>query len=241
MAATPDGKGYWLVASDGGIFSYGDARFYGSTGRDAPQPTRGGDGGHTRRQGATGWWPPTAASSAYGDAQFYGSTGSIRLNKPIVGMLAGPGGDGYFLVASDGGVFSYGSAPFYGSLGGQALKRPIVAAVSTPTGNGYWFTDSAGLVSNFGSADYYGSAPPNLFRPIVGMADAPGNGSFVGGPVPLGRLRLRHQHLPVHAACLPAPIRSASSRWTAARRRTPTPAWPKRWPGRAAGSTSTRS
>ena len=32
MAATPDGKGYWLVASDGGIFSYGDAQFYGSTG-----------------------------------------------------------------------------------------------------------------------------------------------------------------------------------------------------------------
>ena len=32
MAATPDGRGYWMVASDGGIFSFGDARFYGSTG-----------------------------------------------------------------------------------------------------------------------------------------------------------------------------------------------------------------
>ena len=32
MAATPAGRGYWLVASDGGIFSYGDAQFYGSTG-----------------------------------------------------------------------------------------------------------------------------------------------------------------------------------------------------------------
>jgi hypothetical protein len=32
MAATPDGKGYWLVASDGGIFAFGDARFYGSMG-----------------------------------------------------------------------------------------------------------------------------------------------------------------------------------------------------------------
>ena len=39
MAATPDGKGYWLVASDGGIFAFGDAGFYGSTGAlalDAP-------------------------------------------------------------------------------------------------------------------------------------------------------------------------------------------------------------
>jgi hypothetical protein len=32
MAATPSGQGYWLVASDGGIFAYGDATFHGSTG-----------------------------------------------------------------------------------------------------------------------------------------------------------------------------------------------------------------
>ena len=31
MAAIPSGRGYWLVASDGGIFSFGDAGFYGST------------------------------------------------------------------------------------------------------------------------------------------------------------------------------------------------------------------
>ncbi len=37
MASTPDGKGYWFVASDGGIFAYGDAEFYGSTGSHAPQ------------------------------------------------------------------------------------------------------------------------------------------------------------------------------------------------------------
>ena len=33
IAATPDGRGYWLVASDGGIFAFGDyANFYGRTG-----------------------------------------------------------------------------------------------------------------------------------------------------------------------------------------------------------------
>jgi hypothetical protein len=31
MAATPDGGRYWLVASDGTLFSYGVAGFYGST------------------------------------------------------------------------------------------------------------------------------------------------------------------------------------------------------------------
>src|ERR1035441_6593061 len=32
MAASPTGKGYWLVAADGGVFSFGDAGFYGSLG-----------------------------------------------------------------------------------------------------------------------------------------------------------------------------------------------------------------
>ena len=41
---------------------------------------------------ATGWWPPTAASSPTATRTFYGSTGSIHLNKPIVGMAATPDG-----------------------------------------------------------------------------------------------------------------------------------------------------
>lgn len=30
--STVDGQGYWLVASDGAVFSFGDANFLGSTG-----------------------------------------------------------------------------------------------------------------------------------------------------------------------------------------------------------------
>ena len=32
MALTKSGHGYWLVARDGGIFTFGDAHYYGSTG-----------------------------------------------------------------------------------------------------------------------------------------------------------------------------------------------------------------
>ncbi len=186
MAVTPTGHGYWLVASDGGIFSYGDATFYGSTGSiRLNKPVVG----MAATPSGHGYWLVASDGGifSYGDASFFGSTGSLVLNKPIVGMITGPGGAGYFLVASDGGIFSFGTAPFYGSLGGQAIKHPIVGAAATPTDNGYWFTDSAGLVSNFGSATYYGSAPANLFRPIVGMAEAPGaTGAFVGGTYPSG-------------------------------------------------------
>jgi hypothetical protein len=195
MAPTPDGGGYWLVASDGGIFSYGDAHFYGSTGAmTLNKPVVGmaatSDGG--------GYWLVASDGGifAYGDASFHGSTGSITLNKPVIAMIADPNGGGYFMIASDGGIFSFGTAPFYGSLGGLPLKNPIVSAAAAtsngawqPAGQndvGYWFTDATGLVSNFGSADYDGSAPAPLNRPIVGMAEAPGNGAFVGAPFPSG-------------------------------------------------------
>ena len=50
MASAPGGRGYWLIAEDGGIFGYGAAPFYGSlggcTGRDVSSITRtpAGDG-----------------------------------------------------------------------------------------------------------------------------------------------------------------------------------------------------
>jgi hypothetical protein len=186
MAVTHDGGGYWLVASDGGVFSFGDAPFYGSTGNlTLNKPIVGmavtPDGG--------GYWLVASDGGvfSFGDAQFYGSTGNITLNKPIVGMIAAAAPNtGYFLVASDGGIFSFGTAPFYGSLGGIPLKNPIVAAAATPGDTGYWFTDDAGLISPFGQADYYGSAPSPLNKPIVGMAEAPGTGAFVGASYPSG-------------------------------------------------------
>jgi hypothetical protein len=180
MTPTPDGKGYWLVASDGGIFSYGDAHFFGSTGSmTLNKPVVG----MAATPSGNGYWLVASDGGifSYGDAGFHGSTGSLTLNKPVIAMISGPSGGGYFLVASDGGIFSFGTAPFYGSLGGLPLKHPIAAATAIADGSGYWFSDTAGLVSNFGAAKYFGSAPSPLNRPIVGMADAPGNGSFVGG------------------------------------------------------------
>ncbi|MGH9047787.1 MAG: hypothetical protein ACRDVW_10830, partial [Acidimicrobiales bacterium] len=59
-------------------------------------------------------------------ATYYGSTGGLVLNKPVVGMAATPDGKGYWLVASDGGIFSYGDATYYGSTGGLVLNKPVV-------------------------------------------------------------------------------------------------------------------
>ncbi len=53
------------------------------------------------------------------------------LNKPVVGMASTADGGGYWLVASDGGIFSFGDAYFRGSAGSLALQQPIVAMAAT--------------------------------------------------------------------------------------------------------------
>ena len=156
MAATPTGRGYWLVASDGGIFNFGDATFYGSTGGiHLNQPIVG----MAATPSGHGYWLVASDGGifSYGDAGFYGSTGSLHLNQPIVGMAATPTGHGYWLVASDGGIFSFGDAAFHGSTGSIHLNQPIVGMAATTTGHGYSLVASDGGIFTFGDAGFYGS------------------------------------------------------------------------------------
>jgi hypothetical protein len=87
MAATPSGSGYWLVASDGGIFSFGDARFFGSTGAiKLNKPIVGMSA--TASGGGYLMVATDGGIFSFGDAAFLGSTGAIKLNKPVVGMFS---------------------------------------------------------------------------------------------------------------------------------------------------------
>ena len=156
MASTPDGHGYWLVASDGGIFTYGDAAFYGSTGAiHLNQPIVG----MAATPDGHGYWLVASDGGifTFGDAAFYGSTGAIHLNQPIVGMAATPDGHGYWLVASDGGIFTFGDAAFYGSTGAIHLNQPIIGMAATPDGHGYWLVASDGGIFTFGDAAFHGT------------------------------------------------------------------------------------
>jgi len=180
MAATPEPlvecfatrlycyQGYWLAAADGGVFNYSD-----------PGP------------GAQGY----NGSPAY----FLGSTGCLKLNQPIVGIAASPdttyvgtgtacnsgpeSPGGYWMVASDGGIFAFGNAPFLGSTGCIRLNRPIVGMVDSPDmttvgtntacisgagpaggpanllPGGYMMVASDGGVFTFGNATFAGSLP----------------------------------------------------------------------------------
>jgi hypothetical protein len=168
---------YWLVATDGGIFSFGGAPFYGSTGNIVlNKPIVGiaatGDG--------LGYWMVASDGGifSFGDAVFHGSTGSLKLNKPIVGMSPTPDGGGYWLVASDGGIFSFGDAQFYGSTGSLKLNQPIVGMAATP-GAGYWLVAADGGIFSFGDAQFHGSTGSlKLNKPIIGMITGPSGGGY---------------------------------------------------------------
>ena len=87
VAATPTGKGYWLVGSDGAVYPFGDASALGSLG-----------GSHLnspiQAMAATadgqGYWLVAADGGvfSFGGAPFLGSLGGQHLNQPIGGLIS---------------------------------------------------------------------------------------------------------------------------------------------------------
>ena len=212
--------GYDMVASDGGVFNYGNLPFCGSTGGHRAEQADGGDGGdarrrrllaggerrrhlHLRRRQVLRLGRLVAAEQA--DRRHGGHARrrrllaggqrrrhlhlrrrqvlrldrSLHLNQPIVGMAPTHDGGGYWLVASDGGIFSYGDASFHGSTGSIHLNKPVVGMAATPDGGGYWLVACDGGIFNYGDAPFHGSAGSiPLNKPVVGMAPTSDGGGY---------------------------------------------------------------
>ena len=77
--------------------------------------------------------------------------GGTPLNQPVVGMAATPDGQGYWEVASDGGIFAFGDARFFGSTGGTPPQPAGVGMAATPDGQGYWEVASDGGIFTSGT------------------------------------------------------------------------------------------
>ncbi len=120
-SATPDGAGLYLLGADGGIFTRGTARFFGSIPQVLPgvtldKPVVG------IVATAAGYWLIAADGGifAFGDAQFRGSLPEVLKGQPadapVVGAVSF--GNGYLMVGADGGVFNFSNRAFAGSWGG---------------------------------------------------------------------------------------------------------------------------
>jgi hypothetical protein len=144
VGIVPAGRnGYWLDASDGGVFAYGITQFYGSI---------PGLGLHPAGSGVPN-----------------------SLNAPIVGMVPSIDDGGYFMVASDGGVFAFGDAHFAGSCPGiGGCSGSAVAVMPDHSGNGYWLVTSTGNIYTFGDAPYFGAPGHGTVTSAVATPDGLG-------------------------------------------------------------------
>jgi hypothetical protein len=126
-----------MVASDGGVFTVGDARFIDSV---RGQLTK-----------------------------LFGPPGLPAL--PVVGITPDPDGDGYWMVAADGGVFSF-RAPFRGSLPAIVPYEQLFAPVNgmVPYGNGYLLVAGDGGVFTFSNLPFEGSGSGQVDSPVIGIA-----------------------------------------------------------------------
>jgi hypothetical protein len=181
-AATTTPCGYWLVGSDGGIFTFGQAQFFGSTGSLKLQRPVVGISPSTPGTGYSGYWLVASDGGIFSyNTGFYGSIPGLglnpagsglphSLNAPIVGVVPSVTAHGYFMVASDGGVFAFGDAHFAGSCPGSGgCAGSAVAVVPDASGKGYWLVTSTGNVYGFGDATYFGG-PGQQSTPIVAAA-----------------------------------------------------------------------
>ena len=130
MAATTDGRGYWLVTRSGSVFAAGDAVYRGS----AATPLGSAVVGMASTPDGRGYWLVTAKGRimAYGDAGYFGSIATVRLRGAIVGMAPTADGRGYWLAARDGGVFAFGDARFKGSRPGRLMALGRISPSTGP-------------------------------------------------------------------------------------------------------------
>lgn len=166
MAATPDGRGYWLASSSGRTYAFGDA-------------AKGGTNADSQRVAGIvadprgGYWLYTKSGSVYGGAgaAAFGSASGGR----IVGMASTWDGRGYWLVSSSGWVYPFGDA------GRTAVDthRQLAGVVADPHG-GYWLYTKTGNIYRGGGARTFGSLPAHRIRTssAVGMASSWDGGGY---------------------------------------------------------------
>ncbi len=174
-------SGYWMVAADGEVYAFGDARALGDAalppGVDAVdiEPTPSGNG----------YWIVDSAGhvSAMGDARWMGNADAARLavGEKVTSISATPTGDGYWLFTTRGRVLPRGDAAFHGDMSAIPLNGPVLDSVPSASGDGYYMVASDGGIFTFGDARFLGSmGDKKLNAPVQSLVpDGDGRGYWL--------------------------------------------------------------
>ena len=179
--------GYYEVAADGGVFTFGGARFFGSmAGQHLNSPIVGivptpDDGGY---------WLVAADGGifSFGDAAFFGSMGGAQLNAPVVGGATavsggcpGPQGISGNTILSGAAIPSAAS----GSIGDFYLDT-TTEALYGPKASVGWPSTGTSLIGAPGPAGAQGPAGAIGAAGAAGAAGATGATGLQGPPGPEG-------------------------------------------------------
>ena len=121
-----------MVASDGGVFAFGDARFAGCC------PGIGGCSGAAVAvmpdASGNGYWLVTQTGHVYtfGDAPYLGAPGPQSV--PVTSAVRTPDGMGYWILLANGAVANYGDAGDSGAATGLGGLNPATAIFATADG-----------------------------------------------------------------------------------------------------------
>ncbi len=157
ITATADGQGYWLLAKDGGVFTF-NAPFYGSTGNmKLNKPVVGWL--CVLRATGTGSSPPTAASSASVGRPFFGSTGDRRVAGQSSRWRRHRRAAATTSWASTDRSTRSATQETLGGV--KSSPSPIVGIGVRPQGDGYWLVAADGTVTGLGAAASIGASSGN--------------------------------------------------------------------------------
>jgi hypothetical protein len=172
IAPAANYDGYYLVGSDGGVFSFGDTGYEGSLPglgihvNDVVGIVPSSDDKGYFLVGADG------GVFSFGDTAFEGSLPGLGAHvDDVAGIAATPSNTGYWVLEASGQVTGFGDAPNLAQL--QPLPESTgaaryVAIVSTPDGQGYWVVNNFGQVFAVGDAHWLGNVAYNP-SPLVSI------------------------------------------------------------------------
>jgi arylsulfatase A-like enzyme len=169
-------SGYWMLGTDGTVYSFGDARHHGDvkiTSAEAvdlePVPL------------GNGYWVLSSAGmiAARGDARHHGNATGLTAGERAVSLSRTPSGNGYWIFTDRGRVIARGDAAFQGDMSGTRLNGPILDSIATPTGKGYYMVASDGGIFAFGDAAFHGSmGGTRLNAPVQSLVPDPDGSGY---------------------------------------------------------------